>query len=96
MVIAEKLSRGQCRFVEVERADDDCALIRHGDAVEVFDREDRKMVAAALESKAPIANACDTDWVELEVRGTVAKLGFDVHYVIEAWCRAEWKRKSTK
>jgi len=93
MVIAEKLTKGQYKAVEVVSDGDGHAQILHDSADEVFDREDRKMVAAALEAGAAIANACDTDWCELEHRGTLARLGVRVHHVIEAWCRAEWQRK---
>ncbi len=93
MVIAEKLSKGQCRFVEIERDGNGHAVIQHAAAEEVFDREDRKMVAAAMEAQAPIANACDTDWCELEARGALGRLGVSVHHLIGPWCRAEWQRK---
>lgn len=93
MVIAEKLTKGQYKPAEVEPDGDGHALILHAAADEVFDREDRKMVAAALESGAAIANACDTDWCELEHTGTLGRLGVRVHHVIEVWCRAEWQRK---
>jgi len=93
MVIAEKLTKGQYKAVEVQPDGDGHALILHDAVDEVFDREDRKMVAAALESGAAIANACDTDWCELEHTGTLSRLGVRVHHVIELWCRAEWQRK---
>jgi hypothetical protein len=93
MVIAEKLSKGQYKAVEVLKDGEGYALILHDSAREVFDREDRKMVAAALEAGSAIANACDTDWCELEHTGTLGRLGVRVHHVIEAWCRAEWQRK---
>lgn len=93
MVIAEKLTKGQYRPVEVERDGDGHALILHDCAGEIFDREDRKMVAAAMEAQAAIANACDTDWCELEQRGSLGRLGVTVHQVIETWCRSEWQRK---
>lgn len=93
MVIAEKLSKGQYKTVEVLKDGDGYALILHDSAGEVFDREDRKMVAAALEVGSAIANACDTDWCELEHTGTLGRLGVRVHHVIEVWCRAEWQRK---
>jgi uncharacterized protein YfeS len=93
MVIAEKLTKGQYRPVEVERDGDGHALILHACADEIFDREDRKMVAAALEAQAAIANACDTDWCELEQLGSLGRLGVTVHHVIETWCRSEWQRK---
>jgi hypothetical protein len=95
MVIADLMSRGRCKFVEVEVDENEHALVLHDAGSEVTDLEDRKMVAAALESGAPIANACDTDWMDLEARGTLERLGISVVHVIEAWCRAEWKRKST-
>ncbi len=93
MVIAEKLTKGQYRAVEVLCDDDGYAIILHEHAEEVFDREDRKMVAAALEANSAIANACDTDWCELEHRGTLTLIGVNVHHIIEEWCRAEWQRK---
>lgn len=96
MVIANKISRGQCRFVEVEKDDGGYGLILHDCAEEVFDREDRKMVAAALEAGVPIVNACDTDWVELLERGTLGRLDIKVHQLLEAWCRKEWERKRAK
>lgn len=93
MVIAEKLSKGQYRPVEIEPDENGHALILHECAEELFDLEDRKMVAAALEAQAPIANACDTDWCELEHRGTLGRLGIAVHHVLEIWCRSAWQRK---
>lgn len=93
MVIAEKLTKGQYKAAEVARDANGHALILHDNAEEVFDREDRKMVAAALESGSAIANACDTDWCELEHTGALGRLGVRVHHLIEAWCRAEWQRK---
>ena len=93
MVIAEKLTRGQVKVVEVLKDAEGYAVIQHENASEVFDREDRKMVAAAMESGAAIANACDTDWCELEHTGTLGRLGVKVHHVIETWCRSEWQRK---
>jgi predicted nucleic acid-binding protein len=95
-VIAEKLSRCQYRMVEVERDENGDALIMHDAAHRVTDAADRRMVAAALESGAPIANACDTDWLDLLDNGTLAELGIAVHHVIESWCQAEWKRKHGK
>lgn len=93
MVIAEKLTKGQYRAVEVLSDDEGIGIILHDAADEVFDRQDRKMVAAALEAGSAIANACDTDWCELEHRGTLGRLGVTVHHVIETWCRTEWERK---
>lgn len=93
MVIAEKLTRGQYKVVEVLVDGNGDALIQHDSADEVYDRADRKMVAAALQSGSVIVNACDTDWCELEHTGALGRLGVHVHHVIEAWCRAEWQRK---
>ncbi len=94
MVVADLMSRGRCRFVEVEVDGNHHALVLHEWGNDVTDREDRKMVAAALESGAAIANACDTDWMELEARGTLSRLGVSVVHVAEAWCRTAWRRKS--
>lgn len=93
MVIAEKLTKGHYRAVEVLCDGDGHAEVLHEHADEVFDREDRKMVAAAIESSSAIANACDTDWCELEHTGALHRLGVHVHHIIEKWCRAEWQRK---
>lgn len=93
MVIAEKLSRGLYRSVRVEADGDGHAVVEHGNGDEIFDREDRKIVAAALESAAPVVNACDTDWIELEFRGALDRIGISLHHLIEAWCRTEWQRK---
>lgn len=93
MVIAEKLTRGHYRPVEVEVDENGHALILHKCAGDIFDLEDRKMVAAAIEASVAIVNACDTDWCELEHRGSLERLGLVVHHLIEAWCRAEWDRK---
>lgn len=96
MVVANKLSRGQCHFSEVEYDHNDHALIPHEQGVHVSDTSDRKMVAAAMDARAPIANACDTDWCDLEHDGVLEKLGVEVHHVIEDWCRAEWQRKKAR
>ncbi|MCC6646469.1 MAG: hypothetical protein IT374_12970 [Polyangiaceae bacterium] len=93
MVVAEKLSRGQCRFVDVATDADGHGVISHEAGGEVFDLADRKMVAAALAADAPLVNACDTDWCDLEARGTLDRLGVRVQHLLEPWCRAEWERK---
>ena len=93
MVIADLLTKGRCRFVDVDMDNNGDGVVQHEQGDEVFDRADRKMVAAAIESKAPIVNVCDSDWIELEHRGTLARLGVAVEHVIEEWCRAEWERK---
>ena len=93
MVVAEKLTKGQVRWVTVDMDSDGHGVIPHGAADEVFDRADRKMVAAAVVSGAPIVNACDTDWLDLHESGALARLGVSVVHVIEPWCRAEWLRK---
>lgn len=92
-VIVDKLTRGLVCWVEIEPDADGHAMIlsEHGSAVS--DPADRKMVAAALQSGAPIANACDTDWLDLEANGTLLRLGVRVHNIIETWCRADWHRK---
>lgn len=92
MVIANKLSRCQYFPVFAEPDEHGDAIILHDAAEKVKDRADRRMVAAALESGAPIANACDTDWLDLLHNGTLAELGISVHHIIEAWCREEWAR----
>jgi len=100
MVIANKLSQGLYRRVDVEVDNDGIATILH-DAAEknpniVKDPADRRMVAAAVEAGAPIANACDTDWLDLLADGTLETLGIRVHHVIEKWCRDTWERKRAK
>lgn len=92
MVVAHKLTLGECRFVEIEMDSDGDALIQHEACGDVFDHDDRKMVAAAIEANAPIANACDAGWCELEQRGSLDRLGITVHHLIEAWCRALWEK----
>lgn len=93
MVIAEKLPRGQCRWVEMEPDDNGHAMILHDAGEEVKDREDRKMVAAALESGASIVNASDTDWCELEHCGTLGRLGIKVTHLLHELCQGWWERK---
>ena len=93
MVIGEKLSKCQYESVEVDKDEHGEPLLLHDAAEKVTDRADRRMVAAALESGAPIANACDTDWLDLLHNGTLAELGVSVHHLIEVWCHAEWERK---
>lgn len=99
MVIVNKISRNECRWVDVEVecvGNKAIGLIPHPDAEQVFDASDRKMVAAAMAARAPIANACDTDWFELKAAGVLEKLGVKVHEVIEEWCEAKWKAKKAR
>ncbi|MBZ5708109.1 hypothetical protein [Nannocystis pusilla] len=92
MVIANKLTKCHYRPVYVEPDENGDPWIPHDAGHKVFDHADRRMVAAAVESGAPIANACDTDWLDLLHDGTLAELGISVHQIIEVWCREEWAR----
>ena len=96
MVIAHKISRGQCIYVEIEKDEQEDAEVQHPAGEEVVDKADRRMVTAALESGTPIANACDTDWYDLEKGGTLGRLGISVTQLIHDWCHGEWQRKKTK
>lgn len=92
MVIANKLSRCEYRAVYIDEDENGDPWIPHDAGHKVFDVADRRMVAAAVESGAPIVNACDTDWLDLLEDGTLAELGISVHHIIEEWCRDEWKK----
>ena len=48
-------------------------------ALETFDRSDRKFVALALKVNAVIANAVDSDW--LEHRGALLKNGVRIRFI---------------
>lgn len=60
----------------------------------IHDTADRKMVAAALESKAPVAFAGDTDWHDWET--VLRQHGVTLEPIIETWSRAKWKEKKRK
>lgn len=96
MMIAEKFSRGEFRICHVEVDENGDAIILHEAGLEVFDKADRRMVAAALESGAPIVNACDTDWYDLEDSGTLGRLGIRIEQVIDPCCRKLWKEMKKK
>jgi hypothetical protein len=91
-VMMEKLSRGECEFAEVDKDVDGHGVILGDAGAKIFDLQDRKMVAAAEASGAPIANACDTDWCQLEQEGVLAELNVTVTHLLDAWIWPEYKR----
>lgn len=78
----------------------------HGDGVlkapldaVIHDRQDRKMVAAALDAvdrygETAIANAGDIDWYDWEA--ALAAAGLDVEQIIPEWSRATYEAKKRR
>ncbi len=95
-VVMHKWSTAAVDSVHVKYDSADHGALPRSLAVAIHDREDRKMVAAALEAKrlhgeAPIAFAGDTDWHEWEV--ALNTHGVELHPIIEAWSRAKFDAK---
>ncbi len=72
------------------------ALLEPELAIAVTDREDRKMVAAALAAisaghNCKLTVACDTDW--LDCQASLQTAGLEVEHLLEDWLHAKRKAK---
>jgi hypothetical protein len=94
--VQRMMESGRCEYVELTDDGAGHAVIAHSSGEEVGDRADRKMVAAAMQVRAPIANACDTDWCELRDGGVLDRLDVAVHEVLGEWIESEHQRKKAK
>jgi hypothetical protein len=98
IVAAEKLQNWQIRpAVGIEFVDNGnervARLPAHLEAV-IGDVSDRKMVAAALATGAPIINASDTDWYDWE--DVLKEAGVDVIHLVPEYSKAKWKAKKAE
>lgn len=84
LVIADKMRNLQ--IAELEWDEDGRAIVPP--EFSCFDPSDRKFLAAALTDRAniSIANATDTDWLEIEEQLEAA--GVRVEHLLEDWLRA--------
>ena len=97
-VLMHKYTQSQVDMVDVLYDDDGYAFLEEPLASAIYDRSDRKIVAAALEGlklgECEIANASDADWYDwteaLEQEGLV------VHQIIPDWSKQKWQEKKQR
>jgi len=91
-VVHEKMMN--CRRIAIEYDEDGHAIVP--EAFSSFDASDRKFLAVALseESRARVANATDTDWLQIEE--LLRDRGVTVEHLIEKWLRAKHAEKEAR
>jgi hypothetical protein len=96
LAMLRKQERNEVLWVKLEQDRDGHAVLPSGLEKAVSDRDDRKMVAAALAASecmvsCRLTNACDTDW--LDCGDAIATHGVCVEHLIEEWLRRKWQEK---
>ncbi|HMY00235.1 MAG TPA: hypothetical protein PLY05_06705 [Agitococcus sp.] len=97
-VLMLKYSQCQVDMVDVLYDDDGYAFLEEPLASAIYDRSDRKIVAAALEGlklgECEIANASDADWYDWTE--ALEQQGLLVHQIIPDWSKQKWQEKKQR
>lgn len=95
-VVIQKMQRADCDFVSVSYDENGHGIIPGELASIVHDREDRKMVAAAIEAHAEFGEGCvafagDTDWHDWE--SALTRHNVVLEPIIRDWSLKKYNQK---